>query len=60
MGLKTLPVKSPPKPPQAGRNPARNKTQKEEKKRFEVNPREEDGTGRRQQNQTGGFTPYSD
>jgi hypothetical protein len=47
MGLKTLPVKSPAKPTQAGRKPGQEQDAERRKEETWSKPREEDGAGRR-------------
>jgi hypothetical protein len=58
--LKSLPVKSPAERAQAARKSGRNEDGKRREEEILVEPREEDGPGRRQQFQIGRFTPYSD
>jgi hypothetical protein len=60
MGLKPHPLKPRRDARKREENRSRKKTEKEDKKSF-VEPWEEDRTERRrQQFQTGGFTPFSD
>jgi hypothetical protein len=60
IGLKALPVRSPAKLPQAGRNTAQEQDAERREEEILSELGEEDGPGRSQQNQSGGFTPYSD
>jgi hypothetical protein len=59
MGSKILPVRSPATPLQAGRKPGWEQDAERREEEILSEPGEEDGPGRRQQSQTGGFTAYS-
>src|SRR5207247_10043352 len=60
IGSKSLPVKSPAGRAQAGRKSRGEQDGKRREQKIALERWEENGTGRKQQNQIGGFTPYSD
>jgi hypothetical protein len=59
IGSENLPLKSPAGPLQAPTKPTREEDPEKKRRTDFGQTGEEDGTGRRQQIQTGGFTPFS-
>jgi hypothetical protein len=60
IGSKNLPVKRPVEPPQAGRKSRAEPDRQRREEETSIELDEEDGAARREQNQLGGFTSYSE